>query len=177
MNQNHIPYNYPNPPRLDPSPPPYDFSESDNNIENNMNITNDMLCDQVYSYAKTIKFITAINILFTILLIPFYLPTIILIIFPIIGFLGALKYNLPALYIYLFYLFFDIIFKCYQVYYYLYIRNDYMYLALSLVSVIIYMWIFKLVNKFCYLIKSLSNENLLILSQSYKPNRIIFIYY
>ena len=144
----------------------------DNSNNNQNSISNDLL-NICWKSARIVVIFSLVDFIFLIFNILFYTPIIVLAIFPLIGFYGAVTYNSVLIRVYTSYIFIIILLKICSLF--LYTKSSY-YLFYSLLGILLNIFIFNESYYFNKLILKLNIIELNELNNGWQPQKITFIY-
>ena len=144
----------------------------DNSNNNQNSISNDLL-NICWKSSRIVVIFSLVDFIFLIFNILFYIPIIILAIFPLIGFYGAVTYNSVLIRVYTTYIFTIILLKICSIF--LFPKSLY-YLFYSLVGILLNIFIFNESYYFNKLILKLNSFELNELTNGWQPQKITFIY-
>ena len=129
---------------------------------------------KAYNLASTIKCITIIDIIFCLLNFFYYIPAIVLIIFPLMGYYGA---NIYIRYLTLGYVFYNLIFIFFRIYAFSYMTDQVFEKMFLIFAIIVSLLIIQIALKFFRIIGELNDEELQELKLGYIPVNIRYIWY
>lgn len=146
---------------------------------------------RTWSLARTVKFISIIDIIFMgINLINFTsvpqeevfngyeIILIFLVLLPVSGFIGAMKYNKILLGFYIFFNVLEILSNIYQASNAYKFNNGTSLILLNILATLIDLWIIELVIKLIKNIRMLSNDQMNIISNNWQPNQnTVWVFY
>ena len=144
----------------------------DNSNNNQNSISNDLL-NICWKSSRIVVIFSLVDFIFLIFNILFYTPIIVLAIFPLIGFYGAVTYNSLLIRVYTTYVFTIILLKICSLF--LYVKSTY-YLFYSLLGILLNIFIFNESYYFNKLILKLNIIELNELVNGWQPQKITFIY-
>jgi len=134
----------------------------------------------VWSFARTVRLLASIDIIFTFLYGLYYWPLLFIGLLPFCGYIGARKYNSCLISMYLLFNLFNIIGRSIVIYY-AYTRDDYTIRTIDMViysiGIIVNMWVSYIIVKLIRRINKLEDVYLLELRSGWEPERIVWVYY
>ena len=131
-----------------------------------------------YQYARSVKLFSVIDGIFCFLyLFYFYWPSVFSGLFILAGYFGAKNYNKNLILVYAIYELLDIGFDIYLLYY-IYSNYDVYYgYIFSIFSIVIQVYILRIIFKCYQSIKDLRVEEILELKNGWIPGQVVFLYW
>lgn len=106
--------------------------------------------------SKTVKFLAVIDIVFCLLYFVTYAPLMILTVLPVLGYYGAKQYHPMKCYAYMVFVVLNLALRCYA---YTLDKTSFG-LFFTILSVLVEVWIFRIIWRFTHMIKTLRNDEL-----------------